>query len=226
MFFNLENRALVDSHIKQLIQEKDYPCIGALRAVKKAEYRIGIYENFGEGSASEFLRNDLLRFIDEQKKSRSAYLSFWAAYPNDSTSSDKDFETRLWKELSSVSSLDPSPWDPNFSSQPEDKNFCFSLGRNAFFIVGLHSKSSRRSRTFPYPSMIFNLYEQFEIIKRLNQYKPMVDINRKKSLNFDGSVNPMTEKYADTWEAIQFSGLQNDDHWKCPFQRLLKGFKI
>ncbi len=230
--FELENTseraklAAVDFHIKSLVYQKDYPCVGALRAVKKSEYRIGIYEGFGNGSSSEALKKDLLKFLAEQKTSNSPYLSFWASFPEDSVLSEQDFENRLWHELSCISSIDMSPWDPNFSSNPQDKTFCFSLGGNAFFVVGLHSKSSRRSRTFPYPSMIFNLYEQFEIITRMNQYESMVQTNRKKGLIYEGDVNPMVEKFGDRWESIQFSGRQNDDNWKCPFRRFMKGVEL
>lgn len=221
--FEKAKLSAVDSHIKSLVYQKDYPCVGALRAVKKGEYRIGIYEEFGKGTSSKALKNDLLNFLAEQKKTNSPYLSFWASFPEDFVHSEEDFENRLWQELSSLSSLDIKSWDPNFSSNPDDKNFCFSLDGSAFFVVGLHSKSSRRSRTFPYPSMIFNLYDQFEIITRMNQYESMVQTNRKKGLRFEGDVNPMVEKYGDRWEAIQFSGRQNDDTWKCPFHRFMKG---
>ena len=50
----------------------------------------------------------------------------------------------------------------------------------------------------------------------------MVKTIRKRELEFQGSVNPMVEKHSETWEAIQFSGNNNSDNWKCPFQHGLK----
>ena len=214
----------VDSKIKELVEQKDYPCIGALRAIKKGDYRVGVYKGFGTGHSSQLLKDDLLTFLTEQKKTDSAYLTFIASFPEDFILSETDFENRLWQELSAVSALDQSPWDPQFSEDPKDKKFCFSLGGSAFFVVGLHAKSSRESRTFHYPTLIFNLYEQFEIITRLGQYESMVDINRKKALSFDGDVNPMVEKYGEMWESIQFSGKQNGKEWKCPFHRIMNKF--
>ena len=41
--------------------------------------------------------------------------------------------------------------------------------------------------------------------------------NRKRDLAFQGSVNPMVEKYAEKWESVQFSGKNNPPEWKCPF---------
>ncbi len=205
--------------IEKFVSQKNYPCIGALKAVKTNDYRVGIYKNFGTGESSPQLFRDLNLFLEEQKASNSPYLSFWAAFPDLKYFSEDDFEKALWGELSALASMDKKPWDPKFSSEASDKNFCFSLSGEAFFVVGLHQHSSRKSRQFEYPSLVFNLYEQFEIITRLGQYESMVQTNRKKSEAFEGDVNPMVEKYGDHWESIQFSGKQNSESWKCPFHK-------
>jgi FPC/CPF motif-containing protein YcgG len=208
---------VMSEKIKAFVSQKNYPCIGALRAVKTNDYRIGIYKNFGSAQSCQELYRDLNLFLQEQKTSNSPYLSFWAAFPDQKNFSEDDFESALWSELSALSQLDQKPWDPNFSSDASDKNFCFSLDGQAYFVVGLHQQSSRKSRQFEYPSLVFNLYEKFEMITRLGQYELMVETNRKKSKAYEGDVNPMVEKYGDHWEAIQFSGKQNTENWKCPF---------
>ena len=213
------NIKMLSEKIKKFVSQKDYPCIGALKAIKTDEYRIGIYKNFGSGQSSPQLFRDLNLFLLEQKASNSPYLSYWAAFPELKNLSEDDFEKALWAELSALASIDQEPWDSHFSSEASDKNFCFSLGGQAFFVVGLHKNSSRKSRQFEYPSLVFNLYEQFEIITRLGQYETMVRTNRKKSQAFEGDVNPMVEKYGDHWESIQFSGKQNSEAWKCPFHK-------
>lgn len=86
-------------------------------------------------------------------------------------------------------------------------------------MVGLHPKSSRKARRFTIPALIFNLYDQFEQLDEETEFYPMVKTNRKRDIAFQGSVNPMVERYAEEWESIQFSGKDNPPEWKCPFKR-------
>jgi hypothetical protein len=214
----------IEKSIHGLLSQKLYPCTAAVQSYFKDEYRVGIYKQFGHGRYSYELARDLLKFREEYKISNSPYLSFWAVFEDSEDLSEAEFETCLWNELSYTTSHPEfnSSWDPNFSSDPEDKNFCFSLDGTAFFVVGLHPHSSRISRRFPHPTLIFNVYDQFRDLAAEGKYVPMVETNRKRDLRFQGSVNPMVEAYGDTWEPIQFSGKKNEDGWKCPFRHGLK----
>ena len=215
----------VAQSMERMVNSEDYPCIAAIRSFAKDEYYVGLYPSFGTGRSAGQLARDLLVYRDHHRESRSPYLSFWAVFPETGEFTEAEFETRLWHELSCAVSHevrngnDPmSSWDPAFSPHPEDRNFCFSLGGSAFFVVGLHAGSSRVSRRFPHPTLIFNVYEQFTQLMDEGKYDPMVRINRLKDLRFQGTVNPMAEKYGVEWEAIQFSGSENPSDWKCPFQ--------
>jgi hypothetical protein len=217
-------RSQVGSALQQWFDPKTYPCIPAVQSFTKHDYLVGLYDHFGQGAHSQLLAQDLLFFRERQKQSRSLYLSFWAVFAPGEPLSEEEFETRMWRELSYLTSYeDPqTKWDPLFSSDPADPRFCFSLGGDAFFIVGVHPESSRLARRFPYPGIIFNLYDQFEELDRRGQYTAIVKKNRERDVKFQGSVNPMVEKYADRWESIQFSGRDNPPDWKCPFQHGLK----
>ena len=214
----------IEQALKDLISKKNYPCIAAIQSVAQHEYQIGVYEGFGSGMSAEQLSRDLNAFKRKQKATDSLYLSFFAVFKDPAFESEKDFEDALWQELSLLAAKDAPgmPWDSHFSANPKDKNFCFSFGGDAFFIVGLHPKSSRLARQFPYPTLVFNLYEQFEELHRKNQYYPMIKTNRQRDLKFQGSVNPMVEKHSDVWEAIQFSGRANPPNWECPFKHGVK----
>lgn len=215
---NVLNREITD-----FVNQRDYPCVAARTAVKKDDYRIGVYGDLGTGRFARELAQDLLHFKHEYAGSHSAFLSFIATFEGAAFTSEADFETALWQELSFVSAVPEyeAPWDENFSDNPEDQNFCFSFGGDAFFVVGLHAKSSRLARRFSTPTLIFNLYAQFEQLDEETEFYPMVRTNRKKDIAFQGSVNPMVEKYAEKWEAIQFSGKENPPEWKCPFKRIM-----
>ena len=206
--------------IEKLITAPNYPCGPAVASLQKDQYMIGVYKGFGLGQQTSSLYKDLLYFSQCQKSSCAPYMSFWAVF-DESVSGESEFEDSLWKELSFLSSNEHSfvPWDPNFSSDPNDKNFCFSLGGDAFFVVGVHPQSSRLARQFPWPAIVFNLYVQFEELNRKGIYENIVKQNRNREMKFQGSLNPMVELHGDHWEAIQFSGQSNPPTWKCPFHR-------
>lgn len=215
---------LIEQSLKDLISKKNYPCIAAIQSLIQHEYQIGVYEQFGLGVSAAALGLDLDAFKRQQKATDSLYLSFFAVFMDPAFESEKAFEDALWRELSHLSAKDApgTPWDSHFSDDPKEKNFCFSFGGDAFFIVGLHPKSSRLARQFPYPTLVFNLYEQFEELHRRGQYYPMIKTNRQRDLKFQGSVNPTVEEHSDVWEAIQFSGRANSPEWECPFKHPLQ----
>lgn len=218
------NTNSIEQSLKELISKKNYPCIAAIQSLTQHEYKIGVYKGFGTGISAEQLGRDLNAFKQQQKATDSIYLSFFAVFDDLEFESEKAFEEAMWRELSFLSAKDApgTPWDSHFSDDPKDKNFCFSFGGEAFFIVGLHPKSSRLARQFPYPTLVFNLYEQFEELHRRGQYYPMIKTNRQRDLKFQGSINPMVETHSDIWESIQFSGRANPPTWECPFKHDLK----
>ncbi len=209
----------VEAAIGDLLSRANYPCVAAQAAHRQAQHRVGLYAGFGSGASSAALGRDLRRFKEEQARTKAPYLSFWAVFDDPAPASEKDFEDAMWSELSRLSASTPeaSRWDPKFSSDPEDGDFCFSFEGDAFFLVGMHPKSSRLARRFPFPAVIFNLYEQFEALGA--GYEPMVKLNRERDRLFQGSVNPTVERWADKWESIQFSGRENPPDWKCPFRK-------
>jgi FPC/CPF motif-containing protein YcgG len=211
----------VESDVSALISQKQYPCIAAVQALHRKELMFDTYEGFGTGQSSRRLAEKLIAFKKDQLEKQIPYLTYMAIFPNDISSNEDDFEKGLWTELSAMWSHPDiaGNWDPNFSDDPADRNFCFSLDGTAFFVVGLHPESSRLSRRLPYNALIFNLYSQFTALMDKGQYHAMVKMNRQRDLRFQGSVNPMAEAHNEDWEAIQFSGKNNSNEWRCPFTK-------
>jgi FPC/CPF motif-containing protein YcgG len=216
----------VGREIKEVISQKNYPCIAALRSYHTDEFKVGLYGQFGTGESWHALREDLLNFVEEQKKTTSIYLTFWAVFEGDEFGED-DFEKAMWNELSHLTSAEErdQDWQNITHSNPDDKAFRFSLGGTEFFVVGLHAKSARLARQFSKPALVFNVFNQFEQLEQLGQYDAMVNTNRQRDRKFQGNVNPMVEQYGDSWEAIQFSGKASSSEWKCPFHFLKKRAK-
>lgn len=220
-------RFLIESDIHGLIGKKNYPCVAAIQALHRKELLFDTYENFGTGQSAMKLAERLIAFKKEQLTKDIPYLTYMAIFPQDSSLDEAEFEKNLWNELSAMWEFPDlvGGWDPKFSDNPEDKNFCFSLDGSAFFVVGLHPNSSRLSRRLPYNALVFNLYSQFSALMEKGTYEPMVQMNRQRDLKFQGSVNPMAEMYNEDWEAIQYSGRENSAEWRCPFSKGL-GFGL
>lgn len=209
----------IENEIKSLIMQKNYPCIAALKSFHLNDYRVKSYSGMGQYIQRPKLRSELLAYLNRYLETKSTYFTFWAVFDDTAAATEDEFEKNLWSELSALTSEDTKHIDQDlrFSSNPEDKKFCFSLGGKAFFVVGLHPNSSRVSRRFPWPTLVFNVYEQFEQLAHKNLYKPMIEINRQRDVLFQGDINPMVRQHGDDWESIQFSGKTNPASWKCPF---------
>jgi FPC/CPF motif-containing protein YcgG len=225
----MPNRKDLDDEIRSLILQKNYPCVAAIQSVVRNDYVIGTYGEFGSGNYWHQLRSDLLHFLALQRSSQSRYLSFWAVFTahNQSHDNESDFEDKLWRELSLLSSEEEraADWGKS-SSDPNDPSFCLSLQGERLFVVGLHPESSRVARRFPRPAMVFNAFSQFETFEKEGTYAGLVKIIRQNELKFQGSINPMVLAHGDLWESIQFSGRDNPETWKCPFQFMKQKDKL
>ncbi|MBA3674464.1 MAG: YqcI/YcgG family protein, partial [Chitinophagaceae bacterium] len=87
-----------------------------------------------------------------------------------------------------------------------------------FYIIGLHTASSRQARQFKYPTLVFNPHAQFEQLKETAKYDMMKNAVRKRDIAFSGSVNPMLQDFGESSEAYQYSGRKYDESWQCPLK--------
>lgn len=214
-------------HVRALLTQKDYPCVAAQQSLRRDECHIELFRGFGSGESWRALRAGLLRFLAEQKRTGSTYLSYWAIFEECPEMTEDNFEGALWHELSCLTSVEEknADWQQGKSLDPSQEEFRFSLGGTELFVVGLHPGASRKARRFYAPALVFNAFTQFERLQLLGQYDGMVRTIRTREKKFEGSVNPMVEQYGETWETIQASGKYNSSQWKCPFRFLFQAEK-
>jgi FPC/CPF motif-containing protein YcgG len=81
----------------------------------------------------------------------------------------------------------------------------------------MHKKSSRLSRQFEKPMLIFNLHRQFDELRASGQYTRLRDTIRTRDRKLQGDNNPMLADFGENSEARQYSGRQVGPEWKCPF---------
>jgi uncharacterized protein len=206
---------------RHFILQDAYPCVGARAAINARTYSLGYFSEMESTETPHKLAYGLMEFIREMERKPSLYLTYIALFACDRFSGEADFEMGLWQLLSRLHMIDAEHygWAEGISSNPDNKNFSFSFGERAFFLVGMHPGSSRPARRFKYPAIAFNFHEQFEALREKGRYATMKKVIRKNELFFSGSVNPMLQDFGHGLEAPQYSGRVVDADWECPFQK-------
>lgn len=200
------------------IAQDDFPCLAAKTAVARGNV------TFFQGSSVECPAHDraLLAALAEFAKpsdDESPFRSFVALFPDSPVLSPKAFESAMWQQLQRLHDIDAlqSPWDESVSSDPNSPNFSMSLGGHAFYVVGLHPRSTRRARRFPLTAMVFNLHRQFEQLREEERYHRFSEAIIERDVAFDGTANPMLDEHGSSSEARQYSGRVVGEDWVCPF---------
>ncbi len=207
----------IEEEYKEFILTKKHPCIMAKTVFMMENYRIKPYNNMMSTTCMAALLKDLEYYINNYNFNSNKFESFIAVFPKNQFNSEMEFEEALWKTLMKLHELDDCPWDPDVSNDPFSSNFSFSLKGKAFYIVGMHPKSSRKARQSPYPTLVFNLHWQFERLREMGTYKKIKKRIRKRDKKLQGSINPVLQDFGNDTEAKQYSGRHVESNWKCPF---------
>ncbi len=207
----------VEAEFRQFVLDGQHPCVMAKSVFKMNHYRLRAYDDISSKDSHSRLLQDLADYLQTCDFSSTKFQTFVAIFPNDRFDDELSFEKALWNALQQLHNLDNADWDNTVSSDPDDAAFSFSLNGKAFYIIGMHPKSSRMARQAPYPAMVFNLHCQFENLRGLGTYHTVRDTIRKNDKKLQGSINPVLEDFGDDSESKQYSGRKVEDSWKCPF---------
>ena len=210
-------KKLIKSQFRNFILEQNHPCMMAQSVFSQDQVDLHVYEDFGSKQTAAVILKDLEAYLKNYNFESNSFFTFIAVFKNEKIDSEIDFEQKLWKQLSMLHQLDTIPWDREVSTDPQSKDFSFSLLGRAFYIVGLHPDSSRMARQSPYPAMVFNLHWQFEKLREMGSYETVRDKIRERDIKLQGSINPMMEDFGENSEARQYSGRKVGEEWKCPF---------
>ncbi len=213
--------ALADAHdqVRRQILGEGYPCVGARSAFNRLGYRFGLFPELASEGAVRAVCHDLYEFCHEFPLVDEQFITFIAMFRGPPIETEQHFEDLLWRQLQAMHGVDSAffGWDKTVESESANKNFSFSIGGRAMFIVGLHPKASRLARTVTYPTLVFNLHEQFERLRERGKFETMKQMIRARDTAFQGSINPVLKNFGDSSEARQYSGRAVPDDWQCPF---------
>ena len=210
---------LVHESLRTLVLNKRFSCVGGKAAFRLGNYRFGLYPAMGSLEATAGLARDLFTFQQERKRWDTVYATFLASFAAPVALDEVAFESALWDQLQRLHEMDRHfhGWDPSVSDDPSRADFSFSFGGQAYFVVGLHAASSRWTRRFAWPTLVFNAHEQFEELRRKGSFKRVQEVVRTRDQLLQGSINPSLGEYGEYPEARQYSGRAVEPDWRCPF---------
>lgn len=208
---------MIKKDFEEFIIQKEHPCIMAQAVFLGKHLDFHVYSQFGSRETAVQILQDIRKYLQSYDEESDMVYSFIAAFKDRKTYTEEEFEQLLWQQLQLIHEEDNSPWDRDVSEDPEAPNFSFSIGGKAFYMVGLHPNSSRKSRQAPYPAIAFNLHLQFENLRKKGRYEQVKQRIRDREIEQQGSLNPMLQDFNEGSEARQYSGRKVGEEWKCPF---------
>jgi uncharacterized protein len=79
------------------------------------------------------------------------------------------------------------------------------------YVIGMDPKSSHLARVSLYPTMVFNLHEQFARLPTRRKFETMNHAIRMRQMTF-----PMPASFGENSEAHQYSGRVVPAYWSYP----------
>jgi len=214
----MKSDELIIKEYSEYLRKKDFPCVAAKAALSRNHIQCMVSSHMACPEDDKAILQYLYGFVDGYRASEESYHSAAVIFRKPIEINETLFDTLLWQRLNSLASLDKQNYrhDLRVDPDPNSPRYSFSLKEEAFFILGLHPGSSRRSRQFKYPALVFNPHAEFEKLRNSNRYTRMKEVVRKRDVEFSGSINPMLADFGEASEVYQYSGRRYDADWTCP----------
>ena len=209
----------INAALHSFILQDNHPCLGARAALNKETYRFGAYRDMASHDTTAGLAHDLFRFTDEHQRLDNQFTTFIAVFDTIRNQTESSFEALLWNQLQRLHDIDTMDYDVRVAADPMDPQFAFSFAGCAFFVVGMHPYSSRFSRRFSWPALVFNPRSQFDLLRSKGRFEGFAQSVRQREIALQGSINPnLDEPWVGRSEARQYSGRAVAGEWRCPFR--------
>lgn len=215
----IEKEDIIGEYVAYL-KNKEFPCIAAKAALARQQVKCLVADHMACPKDDKLILDFLYDFTDDYRSAKDFYHSAAIIFKEPAVMPEELFDELLWQRLQGLSDLDAAdyPFDKRVNNSPTSPKFSFSIKEEAFYIIGLHPNSSRKSRRFSYPTLVFNPHAQFEELRDINKYDMMKGAVRKRDIAYSGSINPMLEDFGMASEVYQYSGRKYDDVWQCPLK--------
>ncbi|WP_299392104.1 guanitoxin biosynthesis heme-dependent pre-guanitoxin N-hydroxylase GntA [uncultured Gelidibacter sp.] len=219
---NLKEQENIERAYKNFIIKDKHPCIMANAVFKLDNYHIKIYDDMTSDAVVDPMLENIEHYLKHYDFDSNEFESLLFCFKENEFDTELEFEKALWNLLQKLLDNDDSEWDAEVSDYVNSPNFSFSLKGKAFYIVGMHLKSSRLARRAPYCTVVMNLHWQFEKLREMGTYQTVKKRIRRRDIKLQGSINPVLRDFGSETEAKQYSGRAVGDAWKCPFHQKTK----
>ncbi|WP_420606272.1 guanitoxin biosynthesis heme-dependent pre-guanitoxin N-hydroxylase GntA [Novosphingopyxis sp.] len=208
--------------LERFIARNRFPCVGAKSALGKRQLEIVTARSIASSWNDVEIHRQLLAFAETARADPRLFRSFAVIFCAPRSLSEQAFERHMWARIQSLT--DKDVWlgqkpDADVSADPDNPHFSLSFGGSAFFVVGLHPGASRKARRFRYPTLVFNLHDQFETLREQGRYEKLRGAILARDHRLQGSDNPMLSRHGTVSEARQYSGRAVPGSWSAPYQR-------
>ena len=212
----------VDAEFRAFVAAPGFSCLAGKGAVRSGGYQLGVYGALGSRRSARELARDLATFAAESPDGGAGLRAFAAVFPVRAPQTEEQFEQRLWQQLQRLHERDAGRdlWDAKASDDPDDPHFAFSFAGQAMFVVGMHPSSSRLTRRFRWPALVFNPHDQFDRLREEGRFERLRAVVREREIALQGSLNPNLSDFGERSEARQYSGRATEGDWGCPFHRV------
>lgn len=168
----------------------------------------------------EYSLQQIYHQVERFRQTPSSLRSLVIATKNSQYQDFNSFEQVFWNFLEALHLLDKKSYqhDKRVSSDPNSPHFSYSLKEEAFFILALHPQSPRLARRFSTPSLVFNIHQQFELLRAKGVFAKIRDAIRKRDKSLQGSINPMLKDFGEKSEVFQYLGKTYEECDPCPFR--------
>ena len=178
------------------VADPAFPCLGAKAALNSGSQILRVYRELGAKECATELARDLEAFIFSDVRRTNTFGTFVAMFREPRVLAEKQFEELLWLALQQLHQIDVvrHSWNAKVSSDAANARFAFSFASEPLYVVGLHDGSSRRARSFPWPTLVFNPHEQFERLRHDGNWTKMQQTIRRRDIALQGSTNSASNR--------------------------------
>jgi len=220
MYADEETALVRRAELLAAVADTAFPCVGAKAAMARGMLRTIVCRSLESAWDDMRIHAELLEWTSAYRQDPGGLRSLAVVFEGPHGLDEKEFEVSMWKRLQSLADKDEwlgQPYDSSVSANVEDPHFSLSFGGAAFFVVGLHPNASRPARRLPRPTLVFNLHDQFNRLRRDGRYETMRAKIMKRDEALAGNTNPMLVRHGEASEARQYSGREVGTDWQCPF---------
>lgn len=209
------------TRFQHFVRAADFPCVGAKSALAKEQMSFVLARDITSNWDDVRLYPELFSMSQRWAADPKIFQSLIVIFEGPTDLDEAAFERHLWERLQSIADKDAwrgVGYDPDVRPDPEHPHFAFSVGGEAYFVVGLHPRASRPARRFEVPALVFNIRKQFEALRDEGRYEKLRENIIERDVALAGSANPMLARHGEASEARQYSGRRVGENWQCPFQ--------